>query len=77
MQQLFQVGKWNALFEHCSLHNRGIAAHAAAGREGLMDIAKAIEGLMELARRSNMTFGELLEWLSQNDRDEETLPWEE
>ena len=42
-----------------------------------MNIEKAITELMELARRSNMTFGELLEWLSQNDRDEETLPWEE
>lgn len=42
-----------------------------------MDIAKAITELMELARRSNMTFEELLEWLSRNDRDEDTLPWEE
>ncbi len=42
-----------------------------------MDISKAIEGLMELARRSNMTFGELLEWLSRNDRDDDILPWEE
>ncbi len=42
-----------------------------------MDISKAITELMELARRSNMTFGELLEWLSRNDRDDDTLPWEE
>ena len=42
-----------------------------------MTIAKAIEELMELARRSNMTFGELLEWLSQSNRDEDILPWED
>ena len=42
-----------------------------------MDIAEAITGLMELARRSNMTFEELLEWLSRNDRDDKETPWEE
>lgn len=42
-----------------------------------MTISEAITGLMELARRSNMTFEELLEWLSRNDRDEDILPWEE
>lgn len=42
-----------------------------------MEISKAITELMELARRSNMTFEELLEWLSRNDRDENILPWEE
>lgn len=42
-----------------------------------MEISKAIKELMELARRSNMTFEELLEWLSRNDRDENVLPWEE
>lgn len=42
-----------------------------------MDISRAIMELMELARRSNMTFEELLEWLSRNERDENILPWEE
>lgn len=40
-----------------------------------MSIAEVITELMELARRSNMTFGELLEWLSQTDSDE--VPFEE
>lgn len=42
-----------------------------------MNISRVIIELMELARRSNMTFEELLEWLSRNDRDENILPWEE
>lgn len=42
-----------------------------------MDISKAIMELMELARRSNMTFEELLEWLSRNDREDKETPWEE
>lgn len=40
-----------------------------------MTIAEVITELMELARRSNMTFEELLEWISKTDK--ETLPWEE
>lgn len=40
-----------------------------------MSIAEVITELMELARRSNMTFGELLEWLSRTDSDE--IPFEE
>lgn len=43
---------------------------------GNMTILEAITVVMELARRSNMTFEELLEWISQNDR-EDKLPWEE
>lgn len=42
-----------------------------------MTISEAITELVELARRSNMTFEELLEWLSRSDRDEDILPWEE
>ena len=42
-----------------------------------MTISEAIERLMELAKRSNMTFEELLEWISRNDREENVLPWEE
>ena len=42
-----------------------------------MTILEIIEELMELAGRSNMTFEQLLEWLSRNDRDENILPWEE
>ena len=38
---------------------------------------KAEREHMELARRSNMTFGELLEWLSRNDREDKETPWEE
>lgn len=41
-----------------------------------MTIAKIIEKLEKLARRSNLTFEELLEWLSKNDRENKT-PWEE
>ena len=40
-----------------------------------MNIAEMILNIMELARRSNMTFGEMLEWLSKNDKN--NLPWEE
>lgn len=42
-----------------------------------MDISRAITELMELARRSNMTFEELLDWLSRNDREDKETPWEE
>lgn len=42
-----------------------------------MTILEIIEELMELAKRSNITFKELLEWISRNDRDENILPWEE
>lgn len=40
-----------------------------------MDIATLILNIMELARRSNMTFEEMLEWISKTDK--ESLPWEE
>ena len=42
-----------------------------------MTIAKIIEGIKELAKESNMTFSELVEWISRNDRDESILPWED
>ena len=42
-----------------------------------MDLATILTNIMELARRSNMTFEEMMEWLSRNDRDESILPWEE
>lgn len=41
-----------------------------------MTIAEAISGLMELARRSGLTFEELLDWIARNDRAE-VRPWEE
>lgn len=41
-----------------------------------MTISEVIEELMELAKRSNMTFDQLIEWLGKNNR-EENLPWEE
>lgn len=41
-----------------------------------MTISEAIEELMELAKRSNMTFDQLIEWIKRNNR-EENLPWEE
>lgn len=41
-----------------------------------MTISEVIEELMELAERSNMTFEQILEWISKNDR-ENTMPWEE
>ena len=43
---------------------------------GYMTISEVIEELMELAKRSNMTFDQLIEWLGKNNR-EENLPWEE
>ena len=42
-----------------------------------MTIREIIEGIGELAQRSNMTFDEAVEWISRNDRDENILPWEE
>lgn len=42
-----------------------------------MTITEIIEGIGELARRSNMTFEEAVEWISRNDRDENILPWED
>ncbi|MDY3772660.1 MAG: hypothetical protein SO002_06545 [Candidatus Faecousia sp.] len=41
-----------------------------------MTISEAIEELMELAKRSNMTFDQLIEWIKRNDQ-EKNLPWEE
>ncbi|MEE0382375.1 MAG: hypothetical protein UDN35_08370 [Oscillospiraceae bacterium] len=40
-----------------------------------MTIAEIITELMELAHRSNMTFGELLEFIKRTDSNQ--LPWEE
>lgn len=42
-----------------------------------MCINKIIEEIGELATRSNMTFEEMVEWISRADRDEEILPWED
>lgn len=42
-----------------------------------MAILEIIEQISELARRSNMTFEETLEWISRNDRNENILPWED
>lgn len=42
-----------------------------------MDIATLIVNIAELAERCGMTFNEMLEWISRNDRDEDILPWEE
>ena len=42
-----------------------------------MTIEKIIEGIEELARETNMTFQEAVEWISRNDRDESILPWED
>ena len=42
-----------------------------------MTITEIIEGIGELARKSNMNFEEAVAWISQNDRDENILPWEE
>lgn len=44
-------------------------------REVHMTIAEIITELMELAHRSNMTFGELLEFIKRTDSNQ--LPWEE
>ena len=42
-----------------------------------MCISKIIEEIGELARRSNMTFEEMVDWISRTDRYEEILPWED
>ena len=42
-----------------------------------MCISKIIEEIGELARRSNMTFEEMVDWIARTDRDEEILPWED
>lgn len=42
-----------------------------------MTITEIIEGIGELAKRSNMTFEETVEWISRNDREENILPWED
>lgn len=42
-----------------------------------MTIEKIIESIEELARETNMTFQEAVEWISRNDRDENILPWED
>ena len=42
-----------------------------------MKIKKIIREIEKLAKHCNMTFEEMLEWLSRNDRDENKLPWEE
>ena len=45
--------------------------------EAHMTILEIIEGIGELAQRSNMTFEEAVEWISKNNRDENILPWED
>ena len=42
-----------------------------------MTILEIIEGIGELAQRSNMTFDEAVEWISKSNRDENILPWED
>ena len=42
-----------------------------------MAILEIIEQISELARRSNMTFEEMVDWISRTDRDKEILPWED
>ena len=46
-------------------------------KEVHMTITEIIEGIGELARRSNITFEETVEWISRNDREENILPWED
>ena len=46
-------------------------------RRYIMTITEIIEGIGELAKRSNMTFEETVEWISRNDREEDILPWED
>ena len=41
-----------------------------------MTISEVIEELMDLAKRSNMTFDQLIDWIKRNDK-ENNLPWEE
>ena len=42
-----------------------------------MTITEIIEGIGELAKRSNMTFEETVDWISRNERAENLLHWEE
>lgn len=42
-----------------------------------MTILEIITEIGELAKRSNMTFEETVEWISRNNRDENILPWED
>ena len=42
-----------------------------------MTINELMEAIAEQARRSNMTFGQMVDWISRNDREEDILPWED
>lgn len=42
-----------------------------------MTINEIVEEIGELARRSNMPFDEMVEWICKADRDENILPWED
>lgn len=42
-----------------------------------MTIKEIVEEIGELARRSNMPFDEMVEWIYKADRDENILPWED
>lgn len=46
-------------------------------KEVHMTINEIVEEIGELARRSNMTFGQMVDWISRNDREEDILPWED
>ena len=42
-----------------------------------MTIKEIVEEIGELARRSNMPFEEMVEWIYKAGRDENILPWED
>ena len=46
-------------------------------KEVHMTINEIVEEIGELARRSNMPFDEMVEWIYKADRDENILPWED